>query len=355
MTKPHTGELIFFWLLFGTVGVLTYGIMSPFLVPIFMAGVFSILFSPLFTRMLVVHKGNHTYAALSTVLLVLCVILVPLIFFGILMFQEVLSIYGSLTQGSVAITYVDNTITLIETHLQRFVPSFEINSNIYVYLESALRWVASHLNTFFSGILSFIFQVFLIIAAMFFMYRDGNKLRAFAIKWSPLADNYDESIISKIEIAVSSVVKGALTTAIVQGFMVGIGFALFGIPNPILWGVVATIAALIPLVGTGLITMPAAVWLLLTGHIGAGVGLIFWGLACVGLIDNVLQPYMMKRGIDVHPFLILLSVFGGLAYFGPVGFLAGPIVLAFFFALLDIYPLVVKGQRLESKEDKELT
>lgn len=183
---------------------------------------------------------------------------------------------------------------------------------------------------------------------MFFLYRDGKKLRAFALKWSPLNDDYDESIIAKIETAVSSVVTGALTTAIVQGVMVGIGFSIFGIPNPVLWGVIATIAALIPLLGTGLITMPAGAWLLLTGHIGAGLGLIVWGLVCVGLIDNVLNPYMMKRGMDVHPFLILLSVFGGLVYFGPVGFLAGPIVLAFFFALMEIYPQIVKGRAIST-------
>ncbi len=350
MMKPHMGELVFFWLLFGTVGILAFGVMSPFFTPIFLAGVFTILFSPIYRRLLKWHKGSEGLAALSTVTIVLCVILIPLILLGILMFQEVLSIYGSLTGGSVAFTMVDRAIESIESFVQGIIPSFELNANVYVYLETALRWLASHLNTFFSGILSFVFQIFLIIVAMFFFYRDGGKLRQFAIKWSPLADSYDESILAKIELAVSSVVKGALTTAIVQGVMVGIGFTLFGIPNPILWGVIATIAALIPLLGTGLITMPAAAWLIFTSHVGPGVGLIIWGLVCVGLVDNVLQPYMMKKGIDVHPFLILLSVFGGLAYFGPVGFLAGPIVLAFFFALLEIYPQVVKGADISKKD-----
>lgn len=352
--KPHMGELVFFWILFGTVGILAFGIMSPFFTPIFLAGVFTILFSPIYRRLLSFHKGNSGLAALSTVTIVLCLVLVPLIIFGILMFQEVLSIYGSLTEGNMAFTLVDRVVKTIEDFVKGIVPSFELNTNVYVYLESALRWIASHLNTFFSGILSFIFQIFLIIVAMFFFYRDGGKLRKFAIKWSPLEDNYDKSIIAKIELAVSSVVKGALTTAIVQGVMVGIGFTIFGIPNPILWGVVATIAALIPLLGTGLITMPAAAWLLLTGHVGAGAGLIVWGLACVGLVDNVLQPYMMKKGIDVHPFLILLSVFGGIAYFGPVGFLAGPIALAFFFALLEIYPEIVKGQDGSKRDEANL-
>jgi predicted PurR-regulated permease PerM len=135
----------------------------------------------------------------------------------------------------------------------------------------------------------------------------------------------------------------------------GIGFTIFGVPNPVLWGGIATIAALIPLVGTGIIVMPAGAWLLLTHHTGAGTGLIIWGFIFVGLVDNVLHPYVMKKGMDMHPFLILLSVLGGLSYFGPIGFLAGPIVLAFFFALLEIYPQIVKGRAIKQEEVEKST
>lgn len=347
MQKPQLGELVFFWILFGTAGLLAFTIMSPYLTPLFLAGVFAILFSPIYHRLLKWMKGSESAAALGTVLVVLCVILIPLIFLGILMFQEVLAIYGTLQKGTALFSVVDGFINTFEHYVKNIIPTFEIQANVYVYLEAFLRWLASHLNTFFTGILSFVFQIFIVIVAMYFLYRDGKRLRAFALKWSPLNDSYDENIITKVEAAVSSVVKGALTTAIVQGVMVGIGFTIFGIPNPVLWGVVATIAALIPMVGTGIITMPAGAWLLLTGHLGTGLGLIIWGLVCVGLIDNVLNPYMMKKGMNVHPFLILLSVFGGLVYFGPVGFLAGPIIIAFFFALLEIYPLIIQGRAIK--------
>lgn len=346
MTKPHTGELVFFWILFGVVGLLAFGIMSPYFTPIFLAGVLAILFSPLYKRIERWTKGNTSLASLLTVILVLCVILIPLFFVGIFMFQEVHSVYGTLTQGNALFTIVDNATKSLEHIIQGVVPAFKLNANVYLYIESALRWFASNLNAFFSGILTFLFYLFLVIVSMFFFYRDGKQLRAFAIKWSPLADGYDESIITKIETAVTSVVTGALTTAIVQGVLVGVGFSFFGIPNPVLWGAIATVTALIPLLGTGLITMPAGAWLLLSGNIGGGIGLIIWGLTCVGLIDNLLHPYIVNKGIDVHPLLILLSVFGGLAYFGPVGFLAGPIVLAFFFALLSIYPSIIKGQAI---------
>lgn len=345
-------ELVFFWALFGIVALLTFLIMSPYLTPLFLAGVFTVLFSPIYERLLRWMKGRTGYAALATVLVVLCVILIPLIFLGILLSEEVLAIYGNLSEGNATFAIVDNMIATLQSRIQQFIPTFVLNANVYAYLETALQWIGAHLNVFFTGILSFIFQTLIIIVAMFFFYRDGKKLRAFALKWSPLADEYDAGILNKLEIAISSVVKGALTTAIAQGVMVGIGFTIFGIPNPVLWGVIATIAALIPFFGTGLVTMPAAFWLLFIGHTNAGVGLLIWGLGCVGLIDNVLNPYMMNKGIDVHPFLILLSIFGGLAYFGPVGFLAGPITLAFFFALLEVYPLIIKGHMIKNDDGK---
>jgi predicted PurR-regulated permease PerM len=97
------------------------------------------------------------------------------------------------------------------------------------------------------------------------------------------------------------------------------------------------------------VTIPAGIIFLFGGNLVAGIGLIVWALF-VGSIDNLIRPFLIKRGVNVHPFFILLSVLGGLAYFGPIGFLAGPIVLAFFFTLLEIYPTVVRGRAVKESE-----
>lgn len=352
MAKPHLGELIFFWLLFGVFGLLSFMVMSPYITAIFLAGVFTILFSPLHARICRWVGDREALAALLTVMVVLFVILIPLIILGVLMSQEVFSIYATLAQGKGSLALVDRATNAIEQYVRTFVPSFELHANVYVYLETGLRWVGGNLNAFLSSILSFVTELVLVLIGMFFFYRDGKKLHEFALKWSPLSDDYDEGIIAKIEIAVDSVVKGALTTAIIQGTLVGIGFVLFGIANPILWGVIATIAAFVPVVGSAIITIPAGIILILLGSLWSGVGLICWALFFVGLIDNVTRPLLIHRGVDIHPFVIFLSVIGGLVYFGPVGFLAGPIVLAFFFALLDIYPLIVKGRAIDETKIK---
>jgi predicted PurR-regulated permease PerM len=349
MMKPHIGELVFFWILFGGAGLLFFAVMSPYILPIFLAGVFTILFSPLHLRSQRWVKGNDTLAALGTVMVVLCLILIPLILLGFLMSQEVVSIYNALSQRSGDFAFLDRATRAIEQDIQNIIPSFELHSSVYNYLEVLLRWVGENLNSFLSSALSFISQLLLVLIAMFFFYRYGEKFHDFVVKWIPLSDSYDESIITKLELAVASVVKGSLSTAILQGSLLGLGFALFGVPNPVLWGVVATVTSLIPVVGTGVVLLPAVAFLFIGGDLFATFGLLLWGIFLVGLIDNVTRPLFMRRGIDIHPFLIFLSVLGGLAYFGPIGFLAGPIILAFFFALLDIYPDIVKGRAIDGE------
>lgn len=348
MAKTHIGELVFFWVLFAIVGYLTFSIMSPYFTALFLSLIFGVLFAPVFRYLRHTFKMNESRAALATVILVLFTLLVPLLFIGAVLFEEVALILKSLSSGDSSILLSIDTWTAgIESQIQRFVPDFRLEFDIYSSLLAFLSWMSGNLDSFFSGIMSFFLDVFLVVIALFFFFRDGQKLRDFAIKWSPMSDRYDESIISKLEIAVTSVVRGTLVTAIAQGAFVGVGFLIFGVPSPVLWSLVATIAALIPMVGTGIVTFPAAFYLIATGSLLPGVGLLLWGILIVGLLDNVLRPILMNRGMHIHSFLILLSVFGGLVYFGPIGFLAGPIVLAFFFVLLNIYPDIVSGKEIQ--------
>jgi predicted PurR-regulated permease PerM len=137
-------------------------------------------------------------------------------------------------------------------------------------------------------------------------------------------------------------VRGHLVIGILQGLVVGFGFFIFGVPSPVIWGVAAAVASLIPMIGTSLVIIPGILILLLAGSLVQAIGLLIWGIFAVGLIDDLLGPYLIERGIKIHPFLILLSALGGIALLGPVGFLAGPVILALLFALLDLYPTIVK-------------
>ena len=125
--------------------------------------------------------------------------------------------------------------------------------------------------------------------------------------------------------------------AATQGVVSGIGLSLFGVPNPVLWGVVAGFAALIPTLGTSLVLIPAALFLLTKGAFVAAIGLFIWALFAVGLIDNFLSPRLVGKGAQLHPLLVLLSVLGGISLFGPAGLILGPLCSSLLLALLSIY------------------
>ena len=184
--------------------------------------------------------------------------------------------------------------------------------------------------------------IFIFLIAIYYLFKDGHKLKTAIIILSPLQDIHDETIFDKLALAINSVIRGNLAVALVQGVLTAIGFALFGVPNATLWGSIAAIAALIPGIGTALVLLPAILYLYLSGETLSAVGLLFWGMTAVGLVDNFLGPKLASRGMRLHQFLILLSILGGISFFGPLGFLLGPLILSLLFALLEIYFAVSK-------------
>ena len=154
---------------------------------------------------------------------------------------------------------------------------------------------------------------------------------------SPLADKDDEKIIRRLSLAVNGVIKGSLFIALVQGTMMGIGLWIFGIPNPALWGVVAAMCAMIPSIGTALVSVPAIIYLFYTGNTVPAIGLLVWATVAVGLIDNFLSPYIVGSKINIPPLFILFSVLGGIAFLGPVGILIGPLSISLLYTLISIY------------------
>ena len=130
--------------------------------------------------------------------------------------------------------------------------------------------------------------------------------------------------------------------------MFGLLIMLFGIERAIVYGSVAAFGALIPNVGTSVVFLPAIFYLFWTGDFGNAIGLSVWGLIIVGTIDNILNPYLISRGsTKLHPFIVLLSVLGGITIFGPIGFILGPVVISLFIVLLELY-----REYVAKKEDK---
>ena len=334
-------EFSFLIALIVVAAALTLYIFWPFMMPLVLGIIFAVVLQPLYRRLLALLGGRESIASLLTVLIAIILLVIPLSLLGVQLAQEVQGAYSAIANTDVR-AYPSEWQMRVQPWIDQYIPGANgeisrFTANIDTYVREGVSWLAQHIGAAFAGIGTFFLQTFIFLMTLYYLLRDGSRLRRFIITLSPLRDSDDEMILENLELAVNSVVKGKLFISLIQGALSGIGFALFGIPNPVLWGLVAAIASLVPPIGTALVLVPAILYLLIIGAIPAAIGLALWSVLAVGLIDNILGPKLIGRGMQLHPLLVLLSVLGGLAFFGPVGLFLGPLIVSFLVTLLSLY------------------
>lgn len=331
--QAQGGQIYFLVALVIAVFALVLLILKPFFAPLTLAAVFAVVFYPLYVRIRASMPSYPSIASLLTVLIV-CILIIALVsIIGVQLFAEVQHLYESIAStGSITALLPQKVTQLIEIYAPAAIASFDATA----YLKAALTWLIGNLDSIFSGASRTALETVIFLIALYYLLKDGQRFVEKLIAVSPLEDADDAEILARLQNAVSSVLKGSIIVALIQGTLTAIGFTIFGVPSPMLWGTVAAVAALVPGLGTALVTGPAVILLLIQGATAPAIGLAIWGTVAVGMVDNLLGPRLMSHGIRMHPLLMLLSVLGGLALFGPIGFLVGPLALALFFALIEI-------------------
>jgi predicted PurR-regulated permease PerM len=241
------------------------------------------------------------------------------------------------------IDYIQKLTKTIETPVQKFIPDFSVDIGQYAGVFA--DWITGHLSTILSSVINIVTGIVLIFISLYFFLKDGKKFKDILINLSPLKDKYDDEIFIKIKQTINSTVRGVLLVAVVQGVLSGIGMWVFGIPNATLWGSISAIASLVPGLGTAVVFIPAVLYMYIAGNVPFAIGLLLWGGLIVGLVDNVLGPYLYSKGTEVHQLIMLFSVLGGLSVFGPIGFIFGPLIIGLFFALIDIYQNLIMDNK----------
>jgi predicted PurR-regulated permease PerM len=202
-------------------------------------------------------------------------------------------------------------------------------------VQSTLEWLLGSIGSVIKNLFVFLFQLFLVVVALFFVYRDGERAeRAF---WSamPLSTAVKTRVRDTTASVVAAVVSGVLVTAAVQSLLAALGYWVAGLPSVVLLGALTFIAAFIPVVGTMLIWLPASVYLLLTGDTAFGIGLLVWGAFAVGGIDSILRPLLISGSTGLPLSLMMLGALGGLLAFGFFGLVVGPLALALFLVVFE--------------------
>ncbi len=344
MVMIPTHPNYFFLGLLAVAIILAILVFLPFLTPIVLAAALAVVFGTLHryvVRYLFGNRERSGWAALVTLIIVAIVVIIPVLFLVGQIYSEVQTMYAYLIdEGSRShfVSTLNSWSDVLTIKLFSIYPDYSFDSlNLTAILKKGLEWIFSNLDGIFTSLSRIAFGSFVMLLALFYFLRDGRELKRQLIALSPLGDADDAQIMRRMQQAVYSIFAGSIAVGIIQGILTGFGFWIFGVPSPSLWGFVAAISALIPGIGTSLVLIPGIAYLAFNGSTHPAIGLFIWAVLAVGLIDNFLGPIFINRGIKIHPFLILISVLGGLSFFGPVGFVLGPIVLAFLFALLDIY------------------
>ncbi len=332
-------QVVVLSIIFAILAVIVVLMWWPYLTFVAMGAILAILFHPVY-KYLLAKMGKESLAAWATIILVLLIVMIPLYLIGQLAYNELNVIYKEYQSGQLVWNQTE-FVKGLPPQFQGWAGDFSSNfgQKLSDFASNAFAGTASLLSNVFNFFLSFFFVFF----SFYYLLKDGQRVKDYLGGILPLDPAHGDLLIIKLERAVSGVIKGQFLVALIQGVTAVAGFLLFGVPQPLLWGAFTILAALVPTVGTSLSLIPAVIYLFVTGHIGAGVGMAIWGTLAVGTIDNFVGPKLVGRKMDLHPFLVLFSVLGGLQFFGLLGILLGPVLMAMFMALVEIYRVDLKG------------
>jgi predicted PurR-regulated permease PerM len=340
----------FVLLLVAAVTALFLAVAWPFLKPLLLGALLAGLFHPLYRWITRLLGGRRSLGAAVTLLVLLVLGLGPLsVFLGIVV-QQALTVSDQaipwLTQhlGAASTFNVNEWVMQRFPALAKYMPSQE---QLLEQVGTAAKTAGAFLVTFASRMTvttaSFLLNLFVMLYAMFFFFKDGHKILERIFYYLPLSDEDETSMLARFTSITRATIKGTLVIGIIQGAFGGIAFRVAGIEGAALWGTIMTILSIIPGIGAPLVWVPVVIVLFVNGQYVTATLLLVWCGAVVATIDNFLRPVFVGRDAQMPDLLILIGTLGGLFLFGPMGFIVGPIICGLFLTVWDIYGTTFKA------------
>ncbi|MFC1616228.1 AI-2E family transporter, partial [Patescibacteria group bacterium] len=326
--------------------VALFYLLRPFLTSILLGAVLTILFYPFYRKMLKWLRGWERLASLLTCLIVIMVIVLPVTGFTILLASEGLDTYNVIQdkfESGVFDEYMQwedgGFFYDIKEEVKPVVNIDELNIKDMVF--DVAQRVSDFLTDFVVVLVetfsTFVISLMVLLFSMYYFFKDGDIIIKRFGKWSPLPSVYEKELFEKIVAMVNAIMFGVFLSAIVQGLIGGIGFAIAGISNSIFWGTAMAFFSIVPLVGTAIIWAPAVIILLILGNFYAAIFILIWGILAVGSSDNILRTYLIGGKAHTYPLITFLVVLGGIWVMGLKGVIVGPLVLMILMSFLHIY------------------
>ncbi len=331
-------RIAFYGTLLLLVGMM-WKIVQPFLLEIGWAAVLAVCLNPI--RVRVEPRLGRTRTALVLVLGVLVLVVVPAAFVG----------YTLFSQGGSGVEYVQQKLQdqggpaslfhqLWEWARARapFLPEEQaVIGNVSQSLGRVVSYAAGQTGRVLAGVVAFLFSLVIMLSILFFLIRDASALAGVLRRLMPFEPEQNDRFLDVASDLVSASVTSTLVIAALQGLLGGITLALLGVKGAVLWGIIITILAFLPLVGAALVWAPVAIWLAVTGHVVKGVVLTLVGLLVLGNVDNVIRPLLLAGKSKMSTLVLIISLMGGVSAFGFIGIVLGPLVAALLTAVVEAY------------------
>jgi predicted PurR-regulated permease PerM len=318
------------------LGYLLYQLFAPFLRPLAWAAIFGAFFHPRH-KQLEARVGRITAASLSTIAVAL-IIVVPFVLIVMAFVQEATQTLGAIdlaAGGSRGLERAQRAWGWLQR--QRFgrdIP--DLNAVLKMGAARIAGLVTEGAGLVARSIVSVVVNVIIMLFALFFFFRDGDAIMSRLRRVLPFDPSFREGRIRETAELIKASISSGLIVALVQGAVGGLTFAVLGLGAPVFWGVIIAFFSLLPL-GAWIVWLPVAVWLLLTGEIGRGIALFIIGAGGISMIDNFLRPILLAGRTQMNGLLVFISLLGGIAAFGLLGLVLGPVIMATAISFVDAY------------------
>ncbi|WP_116124445.1 AI-2E family transporter [Lewinella sp. IMCC34183] len=338
-----------FFIVVALTTIAFFGLIAPFLLTCFWGAVLAIIFFGVYRRLRIQFRGHDSVAAGITTLLVVLFVIVPFALLGLALVNQAISLYGSIENGTlnpnIVLDWVDERLPRVASGLEDFGVSLDdIKTRLTTAIGQAGQFLANWAIGFGSSILNTIIQFTLVIYLLYFFLVDGWAIERKLVQTIPMGNVRERVLFRRFAQVARATLKGTLIVAFVQGAIGGVLFAILGIPAALLWGVAMMLLALLPVGGSAIVWVPAAIIMFIQGDVASGIIIVVVGSLIIGLVDNLLRPLLVGRDTQMPDYLVLISTLGGIALFGLSGFVIGPTVAALFITVWEMMGRDYGGQ-----------
>lgn len=293
-------------------------------------------------ELLLKYVKKRIISSTLVILIILSLVVIPSMFLLIILSEQIYDLYGKI-HFSITYDFLQNigNQPLVDKALAFFnIEKVEVGQRIISYFKATSMSAFSSITSIVSFPINFIIKFFMMMLILFFLFKDAYNLEGAVYRILPLPSDLEMNIVTRLKGVIYVLMLGNLFIMILQGLMVGLGLFIAGVSTPLIWGTLAAILSLIPVIGTTLIWLPAALYLYFSGNYGMAVFIASWCFAWYMVLENLVKPKIFGDKLNFHPLLFFFLLLGSIEAFNLPGVIIGPIILSLFYSFWEIYKIL---------------